>query len=337
MFKFIFMILIAIAANATLILDKFECENCENLQSKNIKKVYASNPTLLYSLYSFDKSLIAGLVFEFWDIEKRFLDPKVYNLPVVGGFYGQGKTPNMEMIISLKPDLIITSKNTKNDPKYGGVFRELKIPVLYADDDGSDFGVDIYRVFGKIFDNAKRADELISYANQSLNLASNLQKLNLTKPSVYYAFGKNGLETECGSSSFIKLVDMAGGDTAKFACQGKNARRVKADFERILAKNPDVILVYDKEFYEQIWSDKKWKLTNAVKNKRVYLIPRSPFSWVGKPASFTKLLGLRWLIETLHEEAFEIDIRDEARKFYKLFLYTDLSDEDLDFILNEKD
>lgn len=335
--KKIFLLVCCLSLCFGLNLDKFECENCQNLKPQNIKKVYASNPTLLYSLYSFDKSLIAGLVFEFWDIEKRFLDPKVYNLPVVGGFYGQGKTPNMEMIISLKPDLIITSKNSKKDPKYSGIFRDLKIPVLYVDDDGSDFGLEIYKAFGEIFGNPKRARELIDYANESQNLASNLQKLNLSKPSVYYAFGKNGLETECGSSSFIRLVDMAGGNSAKFACKGKNARRVKADFENILAKNPDVILVYDKEFYELIWSDPKWQLINAVKNKRVYLIPRSPFSWVGKPASFTKLLGLRWLVEILHKDALQIDIRDEARKFYKLFLYTDLSDEDLDFILNEKD
>ncbi|WP_173645667.1 ABC transporter substrate-binding protein [Campylobacter fetus] len=336
MFKFILLCFLAIAANASLILGKFECQNCENLNPQNIKKVYASNPTLLYSLYSFDKSLIAGLVFEFWDIEKRYLDKNVYSLPVVGGFYGQGRVPNIEMVLSLKPDLIITSINTKDDPKYGGIFRSLKVPVLYIDDEDS-FGVQIYKAFGEIFGNQKKADELIAYAEQSQKMAESLAKLGLNKPSVYYAFGSDGLETECGSSSFIKLVDLAGGDTAKFKCKSKNKMsRVKADFEKILAANPEVILVYEKEFFDKIWSDKKWNLINAVKNKRVYLIPRSPFSWVGKPASFTKLLGLRWLIDVLHKDALNIDIRREASEFYRLFLYVDLSKDDLDFILNEK-
>ncbi|HDX6331670.1 TPA: ABC transporter substrate-binding protein [Campylobacter fetus] len=220
MFKFLLLCFLAIAANASLILGKFECQNCENLKPENIKKVYASNPTLLYSLYSFDKSLIAGLVFEFWDIEKRYLDKNVYSLPVVGGFYGQGRVPNIEMVLSLKPDLIITGQNTKDDPKYGGIFRSLKIPVLYIDDEDS-FGVQVYKAFGEIFGNQKRADELIAYANQSQKMADSLAKLSLDKSSVYYAFGKGGLETECGSSSFIKLVDLAGGDTAKFKCKSK--------------------------------------------------------------------------------------------------------------------
>ncbi len=81
---------------------------------------------------------------------------------------------------------------------------------------------------------------------------------------------------------------------------------------------------------------KSGTLINAVKNKRVYFIPRSPFSWVGKPASFTKLLGLRWLMDVLHKDALGLDIRREASEFYKLFLYADLNKDDLDFILNEK-
>ncbi|WP_181562920.1 hypothetical protein [Campylobacter hyointestinalis] len=38
MFKFILLCFLAIVANASLILGKFECQNCENLNPQNIKK-----------------------------------------------------------------------------------------------------------------------------------------------------------------------------------------------------------------------------------------------------------------------------------------------------------
>lgn len=52
-------------------------------------------------------------MFEFWDIEKEFLDSKFTSLPVVGGFFGQGRTPNIKQVLSLKPDLILASTNAK--------------------------------------------------------------------------------------------------------------------------------------------------------------------------------------------------------------------------------
>lgn len=330
--KLIFIFLFIFSLNAS----EFICDGCDTLKNGTYKRVYVSNPTLLYSLYSFDKNLPIALNFEFWPIEKKYLDPKFYKLPVVGGFFGQGKTPNLEKVLSLNPDLIICATNAKKNPKYIRFFDSLKIPNIYLEDEDI-FQRNLYKFYGELFDNEKRANELISYADKSALLAKQIEDMNLSKPNVYYAYGKDGLRTECGSSSFTKLVDLAGGNSAKFACKSQSKiQRVKVNFEEILLKNPDIILVYHKDFYEQIYKDPKWAPIKAVKEKRVYLIPRAPFSWVGKPASFTKILGFKWLVSKLHSDEFDINIRNEARDFYKVFFYTDLSDEDLDFILNAK-
>ncbi|NLK66310.1 MAG: hypothetical protein GX282_02425 [Campylobacteraceae bacterium] len=116
-----------------LTLSANECRNCENLGE--IKKVYASNPVLMYQMYAIDKSRVAGLVFEFWDIEKEYLDSNFTSLPVVGGFYGQGRTPNIEQVLALKPDLIITSTLTTG--QYKEVFDKANPNSLYR---CSDFG-----------------------------------------------------------------------------------------------------------------------------------------------------------------------------------------------------
>lgn len=72
-------------------------------------------------------------------------------------------------------------------------------------------------------------------------------------------------------------------------CQNlKQNSRVGINFEQILAYQPDAIIVYHKAFYNKIFDDKKWQLLKVVQKNQVFLIPRKPFSWAGKPPSFMR-------------------------------------------------
>ncbi|MSN96874.1 ABC transporter substrate-binding protein [Campylobacter sp. FMV-PI01] len=316
-------------------LDKSHfCINCENLKPQNIKKVYASNPALLYQLYAIDKSKIAGLVFEFWDLEKKYLDKNVTSLPVVGGFFGQGKTPNIEQVLNLKPDLIISSTNTTE--LYKDIFSKSKIPILYINALTLEENLNSFQILGEILGANERSKELHKYGLETLELAKEISSKAKNKPKIYYAYGDNGLQTECDKSSFGVLVKIAGGKLIHKCENLKQNSRVNISFEKILDYNPDKIIVYHKSFYDKIFDDKKWQLLDAVKNKEVYLIPRKPFSWAGKPASFMRYLGIRWLLQIFHPKIANLDIHQEAKEFYKLFLYLNLNNNDLSDILNEK-
>ncbi len=61
------------------------------------------------------KSKIAGLNFPFNEDEAKYIDEKIVNLPVLGGWFGQGRVPNSEMILQTKPDVILLSDSTKKD------------------------------------------------------------------------------------------------------------------------------------------------------------------------------------------------------------------------------
>ncbi|WP_249322077.1 hypothetical protein [Campylobacter sp. RM16191] len=76
-------------------------------------------------------------------------------------------------------------------------------------------------------------------------------------------------------------------------------------------------------------------MLDAVKNKKVYYIPREPFSWFDRPPSFMRFLGIKWLINLAYPEAFKFDIESEAREFYKLFLGLELNDEHIGKILGK--
>ncbi|QOQ87974.1 ABC transporter substrate-binding protein [Campylobacter corcagiensis] len=148
---FLFLAIFSLNAN-------YNCENCENLDPNKVQKVYASNPVILYQLYAVDKSKAAGLVFEFWDIEKEFLDENFTNLPVVGGFFGQGRTPNIEQVLALRPDLILASTNTTE--LYQNIFKKTKIPVLYLDALTIEDSLNSFEILGEFLDASNRAKNL---------------------------------------------------------------------------------------------------------------------------------------------------------------------------------
>lgn len=313
----------------------FECVGCEKLKNSPPNKVYAPNPTLLYHLYAIDKSKAAGLVFEFWDMEKEYLDSNFTNLPVVGGFVGQGRTPNMEAVLKLNPDLIITTTFTKNE--YKALFEKSKIPVLYINALTLEESLNSFIPLAEILGVKDRGEELYTYAKKSIDIAKNAanRHKNSKKLRIYYAYGEDGLQTECENSGVGVAVSLIGGEMVHKCKDLRQNSRISLNFEQILNYQPDIIIAYRKEFYDQIYKDPKWSHLEAVKNKRVYLIPRKPFSWVGKPASFMRFLGIRWLVSKVYEDE-NIDIRDETKEFYKLFLYLDLSESQLDDILNTK-
>jgi iron complex transport system substrate-binding protein len=302
-----------------------------------IEKIYASNPILLYSLYSVDKEKIAGLNFSFRKNEAKYLDVKTTSLPIVGGWFGQGRTPNTEMLLEVNPDLILLSSMIKKfgEKKIKSSLGSVDIPFFYLKTNNLYELIDSYSYLGKITGKTKRAKTLQSYAFDKLKISPTLMGLK-NKPKVYYAEGYNGLSTECDQSLHAEIINLAGGDNVHKCEIKNNFGREQINFEQVLNYDPDIILVFQRDFYKKIFNEPQWNLLKAVKNKKVYFIPKGPFSWFDRPPSFMKIMGFIWLSSILHPEMVKTDIKQEAKDFYKLFLNINLSDEQLGEILGEK-
>lgn len=303
---------------------------------QEINKIYASTPILLYSLYAVDKTKIAGLNFPFNEQEIKYLDKETAKLPVIGGWFGQGRTPNSEMILQINPDVILLSNSTKKlgEEKIKASLGGAKdIPLIYLKSNNLQELVESFSYIGKLTSKEQRAIKLQEYGQNSLDLAKEISSKITKKPKVYYAEGKNGLQTECNTSIHSELINLAGGENVH-KCETKNLfGKQTINFEQVLSYNPEIILIYDKEFYQNIYKDSKWNHIDAVKNKKVYFLPFGPFSWFDRPPSFMKLLGLKWLLNIFHPEFYQIDIKNEAKVFYQLFLNLSLDDKQLDEIM----
>ena len=59
-----------------------------------------------------------------------------------------------------------------------------------------------------------------------------------------------------------------------------------------------------------------------------------PFNWFDKPPSINRLIGVKWLTYIMYPNEVNYDIKEEAKDFYDIFYHINLTDEDLDIILD---
>ena len=124
-------------------------ENIEQLQGTPAK-IYASSPPLLYMLYALDPSKISGVNFEWNAFERPYVKKEVQEQPVVGGFFGQGKIPNVEMLLRLNPDLILVNASSRNTKKMSEVFGSIKKPMLYLSATKLEGYLDGFEILGEV-------------------------------------------------------------------------------------------------------------------------------------------------------------------------------------------
>jgi len=293
-----------------------------------IFKIYGVSPPVTYLIYSIDASLVAAVNSPVGKYEKGFLKQSYKNLPVAGGIFGQGRSINMESIMEIKPDMVIfwAWKDNGINSRYAEKMQNAGIPSVFLDLDRLEAYPRAYRFLGDILGKKERCERLASYIENSLKSVSDVVSIipDKKKVSVYYAEGIDGLSTERSSSIHAELISLAGGINVHHGDAPDHYGMEKISIEQILLYDPEVILVQEKAFYDSIFSDKRWQSVSAVKTKRIHLIPKSPFNWLDRPPSFMRALGLKWLANILYPSLYRIDPLTETKRFYRLFLDTEL-------------
>lgn len=302
-----------------------------------IAKVYGTSPPATYLIYAMDPERIAGLNFEFTTRERQFLSPGVAGLPVIGGWFGQGRTPNQETLLQVKPDVMIawmwgTSAANEKIEQLAG---QLGFPLVYVRLDRLSDYPEAFRFLGMLLNLEDRGRMLSDYTERALKAVSSAVSgiADEKKKRIYYAEGMDGLSTECDQSSHTELIPLAGAKNV-YQCAPKDAFGMeKISIEQVMIFDPEVILAQEKPFVEAVFHDPRWQEIGAVRNKQVLQIPRNPFNWFDRPPSFMRILGVQWLTRSLYPDRFSLDVPSETRKFYKLFLNVDLDEASMKRIL----
>jgi iron complex transport system substrate-binding protein len=303
-----------------------------------ISRIYGVSPPVTSILYAVDPSLLVG-----WNAPKKggdrlFFPERIRSLPVIGGWYGQGQSANIETLIKINPDLVLISgwQGSSMENKTEETLKRIRKPIIHIMALDIPRYADTFRFLGRLLNREERGRRLAEYADRSLTgIQSAVAGIpDAKKARVYYAEGVNGLTSECDRSLHAELINYAGGKNV-FQCTQRTQRGMeKTTMEQVLVWNPDVIVVQEPAFYQRVFSDPRWKNIRAVQDRRVYLIPRSPFNWFDRPPSYMRLLGIKWLANTLYPERVPLDMVKETREFYRLFLHAELSDDQIRKILN---
>ncbi|WP_035241105.1 ABC transporter substrate-binding protein [Desulfobacter vibrioformis] len=289
-----------------------------------IHTVYGTSPPVTYMLYAIAPELIAGLNIPCREKEKQYLPARLQTLPVVGGWFGQGRTPSLETLMQVNPDVVLAwyIKDSPACRKTEEMLIPMGFSLLYISLDKLENYPETFRFLGRLLHREKRAAALADYAQQTLDKIKAVRESipESDQVSVYYAEGMDGLSTECDTSVHAELLGLCGGKNVHICPSRTIYGKEKVSIEQVMRYAPDVIVSEEYGFYDAIFQDPRWRNIPAVQNHRVYQIPNSSLNWLDRPPSFMRFLGARWLLNKLYPEKYDVDIVDETRRFYSLFL-----------------
>jgi iron complex transport system substrate-binding protein len=293
-----------------------------------VAKVYATSQIGIIAIYTLNPDALAGWSFALGPGEKKFIPAKYHNLPVLGCWSMKNTTANLEEIIRIHPDCLISMGNI--DRSYidsaDRIQRQLRIPVILVDSALTKLDA-AYRFLGALMGCQARAAELGAYCRRTVTVVTEAvagippEK----KVRVYYAEGMKGLETDPQGSMHTEVLELAGGINVAEVPLLKGYGRSSISLEQLLAWDPDVIIAgYDKEaenggLYQRIRSDSAWENLKAVRTGRVYRIPSDPFDWFDRPPGVNRIVGVRWLANLLYPGYVKLDLEAAVKEFYRKF------------------
>ena len=308
--------------------------------SDNINSVVATSPPSTILVYMLAPDKLEG-----WNFINSFdhtlMDEKYLTLPVIGGWYGT-QTGNYETIITMHPDIVIEGYTTDGQIDDAILRRQEmfgSIPVVAIEDsiifvEKADPTIEYV---GDLLGVAEQAEKLINFRASILdNIDSKISDIpEEEKVRVYYAEGPKGLMTDPSGSQHSQVIDICGGINVADCPLTPANGMTPVSMEQIISWKPEVIITHSPQFYSAVYSDPLWANLDAVKNKRVYLAPQNPFCWIDRPQGPHLIIGAAWTAKMLYPELFEdMDLEQLTREFYADFFHYELTDDELNSLLN---
>lgn len=299
-----------------------------------VERVFVAGPPAAIVLYSFAPDLLIGWTNARRPEECEFLMPEACSKPQVGRLTGRGNTANLEVVLSLKPDLILDVGYLSDTYVSLANRVQEQTGIPYALLDGKfDAMVATYRKLGALTGRTQQAEACARYAEQTMTtIRERIAKIpESERPRVYYGRGPRGLETGLGGSINMETIEFLG---ARNVAAERKGGIVNVSVEQVLAWNPDVIITIDPGFAASVRNDPLWAPIKAVQRGRVHLSPTLPFGWVDFPPSVNRLIGLWWLAKVLYPEQFPEDLRPLTRDFYTQFYHMTPTDAQIESVLS---
>ena len=301
-----------------------------------IERVFAAGPPASILLYILAPDRMIGWPRAPHPYEMPYIAPKYRDLPEVGWLTGRGDTVNLEVLLQSKPDLIFDFGSVRDT--YVSLAERVQaqtgIPYLLIDGTFANTAAAV-RLLGTVLGVEARAERIAAYVEATFaQIDRALAEVpEDRRPRVYLARGPSGLETGLLGSINTEIIERVGAINVAVDPSGARRGLVQVPIEQVVVWNPDTVITWDRNFYESVWTDFYWQGVDAVAKERVYLSPTAPFGWIDRPPSLNRMIGLQWLAGLFYPDHLDQDLREVTRSFYDLFYHVDLTDAELDRLL----
>jgi iron complex transport system substrate-binding protein len=300
-----------------------------------IERVFAAGPPASVLLYVVAPDRMVGWQRAPHPEDLPFIAPEYRDMPAYGGLTG-GDTVNLEVLLQTKPDLIVDFGSVRDTyiSLAERVQAQTGIPYVLIDGRFENTAASV-RLLGQVLGVEERAEQIASYVETTLAeidaiLADVPQN---QRPRVYLARGPDGLETGLQGSINTEIIERVGAINVAVDASGARRGLAEVTVEQVVLWNPDTVITWDRNFYEIVGKDFYWQGVEAVKAGRVYLSPTAPYGWIDRPPSLNRMIGLRWLAGLFYPNHVNQDLRGVTRSFYDLFYHVNLTDAELDRLL----
>lgn len=204
--------------------------------------------------------------------------------------------PNLERIISLKPDLVLISTASQLE-NLTRQLDQLQVPVYVTDPRRVEEVVTSIRALGEVTGVAERGAEIAAGMERRIHEVQQRTK-ELNRPSVFYVLQTGPLIT-AGRDTFINdLIDLAGGHSISAE---EAAAYPQFSRETVVARAPDVIIApasHGSELVSEEVLRRDFATTPAVRHNR---IARVNADLIDRPGPRI-VEGLEQLARAIHPE-----------------------------------
>ncbi|PAP97152.1 MAG: ABC transporter substrate-binding protein [Mesorhizobium sp.] len=281
--------------------------------------------SLLFAVGASDR-LVSGLPPRFgenprWTFQKVFA-PQLADAPLIET---QSREPDLEAIIALQPDVILTTY-----PAMADAVARVGVPAVVIEWQEPDDVKTAMELIGGLLGKEKEAAAYVDYFDRTLARVSAISQslADTEKPRVLY------FEPETISQPHLIAewwIRQAGG--VSVSDDGRSQEVLSFNIEQVLTWNPGIVLVPQLKDVEKVLGNPLLKDVRAVATRRVFPLPVVAHTWGNRTAE--QPLTVLWAARTINPEVFgEIDLKAEVKRFYATTFAHPLDDEIVAAILD---
>ncbi|MDI6890146.1 MAG: ABC transporter substrate-binding protein [Thermodesulfovibrionales bacterium] len=222
---------------------------------------------------------------------------------------GSGSDVNIEALLKLKPDLVITWTFKPETIRFMEE-KGLKVIAIYPE--SLEELHDVMRLHGRLFKREKQMEHSISQMEKIFKLIKErVSKIPDDKRKKVLWLGGKPTSVACGIGVTNDVFKLIGGINPASVIRQRNA---DIPMERIIAWNPDVIFIWGNASYRarDILNSSQWSSVKAVKKGRVYKAPEWS-TWSPRLAP----IALWMAIKTYPEYFGDVNLNKATDEFYR--------------------